>query len=163
MSSTIKAAIFEKVNPISPFLSIKKTPAPTAGKGGVVVRVLAARVSSSAKEVFNGTRIFPMPIVPGTGGVGIIKSIGPGTAHLEVGQLVFISPTILENVTTIPPSVQENFTPDQLSSLANLAFIKAAGEGFEIDIAFDILPPAGSSSYARSAIMALRARGERRF
>ncbi|KAG0201048.1 hypothetical protein BGX28_006068 [Mortierella sp. GBA30] len=278
-ASTIKAAVFEKVKPNSPFLNITHIPAPVAGKGDVVVKILATRVASYAKEIFEGSRTFPMqlPMVPGPGGIGIIKSIGPGTAHLKVGQMVYVDPTIrardhpinpqgilqglfcspelqglqgwrsgcwaeetlvpVENVTVIPPSVQERFTPEQLSSLINLtipyggmvsaglkpgqtiaitgstgtfgsgavavalalgarrvlaagrnkerldefvkvfgprvvpvvqtgdeakdteAFIKAAGEGFEIDVAFDILPPTASFSYARSAILALRPKG----
>ncbi|KAF9283730.1 hypothetical protein BGZ68_005118 [Mortierella alpina] len=278
-SATIRAAVLEKYSPSAPFLSLTRVPAPVAGKGDVVVKVLATRVISNSKEYLSGSQQLPveLPIIPGPGGIGTIKSIGPGSAHLKVGQLVYIDPTIrardhpinpqgiiqgvfvppgldglkewrhgtvaeeilvpVENVTIIPTSVQEKYTPEQLSSLAILtvphggliasglkqgqtiaitgstgsygtaavavslalgarrvlaggrnkerldefvkafgprvvpvvqtgdeakdteAFIKAAGEGYDIDVAFDILPPAADFGYARSAILALRPKG----
>ncbi|KAF9961184.1 hypothetical protein BGZ72_004514 [Mortierella alpina] len=278
-SATIRAAVFEKVSPSAPFLNLTRVPAPVAGKGDVVVKVLATRVDSNIKECLNGTQQFPvkLPMIPGTGGIGTITSIGPGSAHLQVGQMVFIDPTIrardhpidarviiqglyvpphlegllewrhgalaeevlvpAENVTVIPISAQQKYTPEQLSSLAILtvphgglisaglkpgqtiaitgstgnfgsaavavalalgarrvlaggrskerldefvklfgprvvpvvhtgdeakdteAFIKAAGEGFDIDVAFDMLPPSADFGYTRSAIMALRPKG----
>ncbi|KAF9571085.1 hypothetical protein EC968_001004 [Mortierella alpina] len=278
-STTIRAAVFEKVSPSAPFLKLTRVPALVAGKGDVVVKVLATRIMSIFKEHMDGTQHVPavLPMIPGPGGIGTIKSIGPGSTHLKVGQMVFIDPTVrtrdcpispqgiiqgvyvppaleglkewrhgtlaeevlvpAENVTVIPISTQQKYTPEQLTSLAILtipqgglvtaglkqgqtvaitgstgnygsaavavalamgarrvlaggrnkerldefvkafgprvvpvvqtgdeakdteAFIKAAGEGFDIDVAFDILPPAADFGYARSAILALRPQG----
>ncbi|KAG0215533.1 hypothetical protein BGX28_009581 [Mortierella sp. GBA30] len=278
--NTIKAAVFEGVKPSAPFVAVQRIPAPVAGNGDVVVKVLATRVVNYAKEIFNGTRPYPtaLPMVPGPGGIGVIQSVGPGAAHLQAGQLVYIDSTVrardhpvspqvmlqgliavgeaqklqeiwrngswaeetlvpFENVTVIPPSVQQKFSPETLTALANYtvpyggliaadlrpgqtiaitgstgpfgsaavavalsmgarrvlasgrnkgqleefvalygprvvpvvatgdedkdteAFIKAAGEGFEIDVAFDILPPSAPFSTARAAINALRVGG----
>ncbi|KAF9992586.1 hypothetical protein BGZ80_005314 [Entomortierella chlamydospora] len=165
-SQTIKAAVFEGVKASAPFVNMTQIPAPIAGNGDVVVKVLAARVLSYAGEIFNGSRTYPsrLPFVPGSGGVGVIKSIGPGTVHLEVGQLVYIDPTVrardhpispavmlqgliavgeaqkmqdvwlngswaeemsvpAENITVIPPSIQAKYKPAQLTSLGNYAVV----------------------------------------
>ncbi|KAF9963750.1 hypothetical protein BGZ70_007213 [Mortierella alpina] len=275
----IRAAVLEKIKPTAPFLNLTRVPAPVAGKGDVVVKVLASRVTSGSKACFDGTEPLPveLPMIPGPGAIGTVKSHGPGATHLKVGQMVYVDPTIrardhpinpqgilqgvfmppgldgllewrhgslaeellipAENVTVIPTSVQQKYTSEQLTSLAVLtiphggmvsaglkqgqtiaitgstgsygsaavavalamgarrvlaggrnkgrldefvkvfgsrvvpvvqtgdeakdteAFIQAAGEGFDIDVAFDILPPAADFGYARSAILALRPQG----
>ncbi|KAI1316050.1 hypothetical protein EDD11_010514 [Mortierella claussenii] len=106
-SSTIKAAVFEGARQSSPFLDIKHIPSPIAGNGDVIVKILATRVLSYAGEIFNGTRQYPtrLPIVPGSGGVGVIKSVGPGTAHLQAGQVVYIDPTVRARDHPINPEV----------------------------------------------------------
>jgi alcohol dehydrogenase len=48
-------------------------------------------------------------------------------------------------------------TGDEAQDTAN--FIKAAGEGFQIDVTFDMLPPAAPFHTARAAISALRTGG----
>lgn len=48
-------------------------------------------------------------------------------------------------------------TGDEAQDTAN--FIKAAGEGFQIDVTFDMLPPAAPFHTARAAINALRTGG----
>ncbi|KAI8594656.1 alcohol dehydrogenase zinc-binding domain protein, partial [Dissophora ornata] len=276
-TSTIKAAVFKGVKPSAPFLSLTQIQAPVAGSGDVVVKILATRVLGYMGEIFNGTRNYPsqLPMVPGSGGIGLIKSVGPGNVHLQVGQMVYIDPTVrardhpispqvmlqgliavgeaqkmqdvwlngswaeemlvpTENVTVIPPSVQAKFDATQLTSLGNYAVVyggfvaadfkagqtvvitgstgpfgasavavalslgarrvlaigrnqkqlddyvarygsrvvgvastgdvvkdtqsikEAAGEGFEIDLAFDILPPSAPFAIVRSVISALR-------
>ncbi|KAF9102776.1 hypothetical protein BGX29_004211 [Mortierella sp. GBA35] len=273
---TIKAAVFEAIKPSGPFLKLTDIPAPVATNGDAVIKILAARVVSYSKEVFDGSRIYPslLPMVPGPSGVGIIQSLAPGAIHLKVGQLVFIDPTVrardhpikpdailqgliafgkgqelqkvwtngawaqemlvpLENLTVIPQSLQVKYTPAELTSINNYAiplgglypnlrpgqtivitgstgmfgssavavalalgarrviasgrnkkqldefvkvhsprvvsvvttgdeakdteaFLKAAGEGFDIDVTFDILPPQASFGIVRSSILALR-------
>ncbi|KAF9359481.1 hypothetical protein BGX26_012216 [Mortierella sp. AD094] len=276
-AQTIKAAVFESIKTSAPFVNVTQIPAPVAGNGDVVVKILATRVLGYAGEIFNGTRVYPsrLPMVPGSGGVGVIKSVGPGSIHLKVGQMVYIDPTVrardhpispgvmlqgliavgeaqnmqdvwlngswaeemllpVENVTVIPPSVQAKYEPAQLTSLGNYAvvyggflaanfkpgqtvaitgstgpfgasavavalslgarrvlaagrnqkqleeyvakhgsrvvpvvstgdeakdtqlFKEATGEGFVLDLVFDMLPPSAPFTIVRSAISALR-------
>lgn len=44
-----------------------------------------------------------VPMVPGTGGVGIIRSLGPGNTILQVGQMVVLDPTIRARDNPIAP------------------------------------------------------------
>ncbi|KAF9079432.1 hypothetical protein BGX23_004105 [Mortierella sp. AD031] len=273
---TIKAALYEGVNPSAPLLKVTDLPAPVANNGDAVVKILATRVVSYAKDVLNGTRPYPnlLPMVPGYGGIGIIQSVAPGAIHIKAGQMVFIDPTVrsrdhpvtpdamlqgliafgrgkelqkvwnngswaeeilvpLENLTVIPESVQAKFNPAELTSIGNYAvplgglypnlrpgqtvvitgstgmfgssavavalalgarrviasgrnrkqldefvilygprvvpvvttgdidtdtqaFLTAAGEGFDIDVSFDILPSRAAFGIVHSSILALR-------
>ncbi|KAF9311868.1 hypothetical protein BG003_006887 [Podila horticola] len=277
----IKAAMYEGIKSSSPYVVPTEIPAPVAQHGDVVIKIQASRVVGYFKEMVTGKRLFPsvVPMVPGPGGIGIIKSVGPGLVHLKPGQMVFIDPVVhardhpiaplammqgfigfgeggqklqqvwrhgswaeetvvpAENVTVIPPSLQQKYKPEQLLVLmthavthggfmaAGLkagqtvaitgstgtfgasavavalamgarrviatgrtrtqldkyvkmygprvvpfvptgdeakdteAFVQAAGEGFAIDVVFDILPPVASFGVVRSAIRALRANG----
>ncbi|KAG0021018.1 hypothetical protein BGZ82_011446 [Podila clonocystis] len=276
-SQTIKVALYEGIRPTPPYLVSTEIPAPVAQHGDVVIKIQASRVVNYFKDMVTGNRFFPsvVPMVPGPGGIGIIKSVGPGLVHLKPGQMVFIDPTVLardhpiapvaamqgfigfgegqklqevwrhgswaeetvvpaENVTVIPPSLQQKYSPAQLMALmthavpyggftaAGLragqtvvvtgstgtfgasavavalamgarrviatgrtrkqldeyvkiygprvvpfvpsgdeandteAFVQAAGEGFAIDVVFDMLPPVASFGLVRSAILALR-------
>ncbi|KAG0356916.1 hypothetical protein BG005_004105 [Podila minutissima] len=278
---TIKAVMYEGIKSSSPYLVPTEIPAPVAQHGDVVVKVLASRLVGYFKEMVTGNRMFPsvVPMVPGPGGIGLIKSVGPGLVHLKPGQMVFIDPVVhardhpiapmammqglfgfseggqklqqvwrhgswaeetvvpAENVTVIPPSLQQKYKPEQLIALTNHtithggfmaaglkagqtvaitgstgtfgasavavalamgarrviaagrarkhldeyvkiygsrvvplvstgdedkdmeAFVQAAGEGFAIDLVFDILPPVASFGIVRSAIRAMRANG----
>ncbi|KAF9920826.1 hypothetical protein FBU30_009226 [Linnemannia zychae] len=276
---TMKAAVYEGVKPSGPFLKISHLPAPVASNGDAVVKIVTARVLSYAKEIFSGTRPYPniLPMVPGSGGIGIIQSLAPGATHLKVGQMVFIDPTVrsrdnsitpdsmlqglvafgkgqilqevwnngswaeemlvpLENLTVIPEGVKAKYSAAELTSISNYAvplgglypnlrpgqtviitgatgvfgssavavalalgarrvipagrnkkqlddfvaiygsrvapvvisgdvakdteaFHKAAGEGFTIDVSFDILPPQATFDAVKSSILALRTGG----
>ncbi|KAF8986916.1 hypothetical protein BGZ52_007113 [Haplosporangium bisporale] len=226
---TIKAALYEGVKPTSPYLVSTEIPAPVAQRGDVVITILASRVVTYFKDMVTGKRFFPsiLPMVPGPGAIGIVKTVGAGLVHLKPGQMVFIDPTVLarahpiaplatmqglfgfgegqklqevwrhgswaeetvvpaENVTVIPPSLQQKYKPEQLIALMTHAldeyvkiygprvvpfvptgdeakdteaFVQAAGEGFLIDVVFDMLPPVASFDIVRSAISALRANG----
>ncbi|GJJ76423.1 hypothetical protein EMPS_08782 [Entomortierella parvispora] len=263
------------------FLTITEIPIREPTSGEAVVEILAARVLSYASEIFDGSRPYPnlLPLVPGAGGIGIIRSIGPGNTTLQTGQMVVIDPTIrardnaispdimlhgliaygpgpqslqsvwnhgtwaeksiipVENLNkqfAVPPSLQTKYTSAQLTTIGTFAvvyggllsadfkagqtiaitgatgpfgssavavalamgarrviasgrnaavleslvaklgprvfplvatadetldtanFRKAAGEGFQIDVTFDILPPTAPFSTARAAIGALR-------
>ncbi|KAF9199642.1 hypothetical protein BGZ49_010219 [Haplosporangium sp. Z 27] len=107
ITPTIKAAVFEGVKSSAPFVKLTQIPAPVAGNGDVVVKILAARVLNYAGEIFNGSRVYPtrLPFVPGSGGIGVIKSVGPGSVHLQVGQTVFIDPTVRSRDHPISPEV----------------------------------------------------------
>lgn len=107
LSTTTKAAVFHGAKPTGPFLTISEIPIREPTSGEAVVEILAARVLSYASEIFDGSRPYPnlLPFVPGAGGIGIIRSIGPGNTTLQPGQLVVIDPTIRARDNAISPDI----------------------------------------------------------
>ena len=89
----MKAAILKAFG--SP-LSIETVPAPVLGTGEVIVDVVATRVLSYANEVFSGERKYALdlPVIPGPGGIGRVRELGPDATHLAVGDWVFCDPTV---------------------------------------------------------------------
>jgi alcohol dehydrogenase len=77
-------------------LQIKSMPDPVAAAGEVVVEVRAAPVLPYAKEVFHGSREYPLtpPMVPGCGAVGRVLQTGPDATRLKPGDWVFCDPTL---------------------------------------------------------------------
>ena len=77
-------------------VSIESVPTPAAELGSAIVRVLAAKLQSYTREIFNGTRpyVLSLPLVPGPSCIGRIVSTGPDATALKPGQLVFCDPTI---------------------------------------------------------------------
>ncbi|MFE5581478.1 alcohol dehydrogenase catalytic domain-containing protein [Kitasatospora sp. NPDC056531] len=88
-------------------LTVQEMPDPVAGGGEVVVQVLAGCVPPYAEEVFNGRRNYPLepPVVPGTGGVGRIVSIGPDATRLRVGDLVWCDCTVRSRDDALTPDI----------------------------------------------------------
>lgn len=78
---------------------------PTAGPGEAVVRVLAAPVISYAREVFDGSRGYPLvtPLVPGCGAIGEVVSVGPDATRLKPGDRVFCDPTVRSRDNALTP------------------------------------------------------------
>ena len=89
----MKAAVLKSFG--SP-LAIENAPAPVLGTGEVIVDVVATRVLSYMTEVFDGTRNYALdlPIIPGPGGIGRVRAIGPDATKLSVGDWVFCDPTV---------------------------------------------------------------------
>jgi alcohol dehydrogenase len=89
----MKAAVLKSFG--SP-LVIENVPDPTIGTGEVVVDVVATRVLSYANEVFSGERkyLLDLPVVPGSGGIGRVRRIGPDATHLAIGDWVLCDPTV---------------------------------------------------------------------
>jgi NADPH:quinone reductase-like Zn-dependent oxidoreductase len=89
----MKAAILKSFG--SP-LAIEAAPDPVLGTGEVIIDVAATRVLSYAKEVFSGERkyLLELPVIPGPGGIGRVRAIGPDATHLEVGDWVYCDPTV---------------------------------------------------------------------
>ncbi|MCS3730251.1 quinone oxidoreductase family protein [Bradyrhizobium betae] len=89
----MKAAVLKSFG--SP-LVIEDVPEPTIGTGEVVVDVVATRVLSYANEVFSGERkyLLDLPVIPGSGGIGRVRQIGPDATHLAVGDWVLCDPTV---------------------------------------------------------------------
>ncbi len=69
---------------------------PAVGTGEVLVDVVAAGVLSYSDEVCDGRRDYglDLPIVPGTGGVGRVRAVGPDATRLAVGDWVLCDPTV---------------------------------------------------------------------
>ncbi|GJJ76424.1 hypothetical protein EMPS_08783 [Entomortierella parvispora] len=280
MATTARAALFTGPKATQPYLEFVELPIREPAAGEAVVEILAAHVRSYVSENLSGERPFRSipPMVPGNGGIGVIRAIGPGNTLLEVGQLVAIDPAIrardnaispdtiimgfyaagpggkslhsvwkngtwaekavipFEVLFPIPPSLQEKYEVHTLASLPGYCisygglwdslspgetiaitgatgpfgastvavalamgarrviasgrneatlktyvekfgprvvplvttgdeaqdtanFKKAAGEGYEIDVSFDILPPTAPFATARAAINAVRTNG----
>jgi alcohol dehydrogenase len=90
---TMKAAVLKQFG--AP-LKVESVPAPSRGTGEVIVDVVAGRVLNYAKEVFSGERqyLLNVPVVPGPGGIGRVREVGPDSTRLKVGDWVYCNPTI---------------------------------------------------------------------
>ncbi|MCX5541243.1 zinc-binding dehydrogenase [Paraburkholderia sp. CNPSo 3076] len=100
----MKAAILKTLN--TP-LAIEQIPDPSAGTGEVIVDVVAAPVLSYAQEVFSGERRYPiaLPIVPGCGAIGRVRTIGPDATKLQPGDWVFCDPTVRARDDALMPDI----------------------------------------------------------
>ncbi|OTP79750.1 MDR/zinc-dependent alcohol dehydrogenase-like family protein [Caballeronia sordidicola] len=88
-------------------LDIAEMPAPEIGTGEVVVNVVAAPVLSYANEVFNGKRryMIDLPMVPGCGAIGRVRTSGPDATHLKQGDWVFCDPTVRSRDDALIPDI----------------------------------------------------------
>jgi alcohol dehydrogenase len=77
-------------------LKIETLPDPVLGTGEVIVDVVAVGVTSYTRDVFSGARnyMLELPVVPGPGGIGRVRTTGPDATRLQVGDWVFCDPTI---------------------------------------------------------------------
>lgn len=88
-------------------LAIEEVSQPVIGTGEVIVDVFAADVLSYARDVYSGKRpmMLETPVVPGTGGVGRIRAIGPDATKLAVGDWVLCDPTIRARDDVLAPDI----------------------------------------------------------
>ncbi|MDA9475810.1 alcohol dehydrogenase [Bradyrhizobium sp. CCBAU 65884] len=100
----MKAAVLKSLG--SP-LVIEDVPKPTLGTGEVVVDIVATRVLSYMNEVFDGTRNYALdlPVIPGPGGIGRVRAVGPDATKLSVGDWVFCDPTVRSRDDTVAPDI----------------------------------------------------------
>ncbi|HEY4170433.1 MAG TPA: alcohol dehydrogenase catalytic domain-containing protein [Reyranella sp.] len=100
----MKAAVLKALG--SP-LSVETMPDPVLGTGEAIVDVAAAGVLAYAGDVYNGKRQFllELPIVPGSGGVGRVRAVGPDATRLAVGDWVFIDPTVRSRDDAVVPDI----------------------------------------------------------
>ncbi|MBB4422607.1 alcohol dehydrogenase [Bradyrhizobium sp. CIR48] len=100
----MKAAVLKSFG--SP-LVIEHVPEPIIGTGEVVVDVVATRVLSYMNEVFDGTRNYALdlPVIPGPGGIGRVRAIGPDATKLSVGDWVFCDPTVRSRDDVVAPDI----------------------------------------------------------
>jgi NADPH:quinone reductase-like Zn-dependent oxidoreductase len=88
-------------------LAIETAPDPVLGTGEVIVDVAATRVLSYANEVFSGERkyLLELPVIPGPGGIGRVRAIGPDATHLAIGDWVFCDPTVRSRDDIVSPDI----------------------------------------------------------
>lgn len=88
-------------------LSVETVPDPVLGTGEVVVDVVAAGMLAYARDVYSGKRqyLLELPIVPGSGGIGRVRAIGPDATRLSVGDWVFIDPTVRGRDDAVTPDI----------------------------------------------------------
>ena len=88
-------------------LSVETVPDPVLGTGEVIVDVVAAGMLAYAGDVYSGKRqyLLELPIVPGSGGVGRVRAVGPDATRLAVGDWVFIDPTVRSRDDAVVPDI----------------------------------------------------------
>src|ERR1700761_4758331 len=99
-------------------LTLETVPDPALGTGEVIVDVMATRVLAYMNEVLSGQRkyLLDLPVVPGPGGIGRVRAVGPDATHLAIGDWVYCDPTVR--------SRDNAFSPD-----ITLQGLSAGGEG----------------------------------
>lgn len=88
-------------------LAIETVPDPVIGTGEVIVDMAATNLPSYAAEVFSGERRYPLvlPAVPGAGGVGRVRALGPDATRLEVGDWIYCDCTVRSRDDVIAPDI----------------------------------------------------------
>ncbi|MBV9540275.1 MAG: alcohol dehydrogenase catalytic domain-containing protein, partial [Alphaproteobacteria bacterium] len=68
-------------------LAMETLPDPVLGSGEVIVDVAAAGVAGYTAGVLSGARnyMLEVPIVPGPGGIGRVRAVGPDSTKLKAG------------------------------------------------------------------------------
>ena len=99
-------------------LSVETIADPVIGTGEVTVDMVATSLPSYAAEVFSGERKYPLvlPAVPGMGGVGRVRAVGPDATRLKPGDWVYCDCTVR--------SRDDAFSPD-----ITLQGVSARGDG----------------------------------
>jgi NADPH:quinone reductase-like Zn-dependent oxidoreductase len=88
-------------------LTIETIPDPILGTGEVLVDVAATKVLSYTNEVLSGERNYALtlPAVPGPGGIGRVRGVGPDATHLVQGDWVYCDPTVRSRDDAIAPDI----------------------------------------------------------
>lgn len=100
----MKAAILEAL--ASP-LVLRDVPDPILRAGEVIVDIAATSVLGYAREVFSGERryLLQLPAVPGPGGVGRVRAVGPDATRLAVGDWVYCDATVRSRDGGLTPEI----------------------------------------------------------
>jgi alcohol dehydrogenase len=71
-------------------------PEPILGTGEVLVDVHVSPVLSYARDIVSGVRVYPLelPAALGGGAIGTVRSVGPDSTSLSVGEWVYCDPTV---------------------------------------------------------------------
>jgi alcohol dehydrogenase len=88
-------------------LRLENLPDPVPGTGDVVVEIAAALVLPYTSEVLSGERgyLLKLPVIPGCGAVGRVRSVGPDATHLSIGDWVFCDPTVRSRDDALAPDI----------------------------------------------------------
>ena len=99
----MKAAV---LNAFGEPLAIQTLADPAPGAGEVVVDVYAAGVAGYTAGILSGARNYALelPIVPGPGGVGRVRAVGPDATRLSIGDWVFCDSTIRARDDAVDPA-----------------------------------------------------------
>jgi alcohol dehydrogenase len=88
-------------------VAVRTVPDPVLGTGEVLVDVVAAGVLPYTDEVFSGERgyLLELPAVPGVGGIGRVRAVGPDATRLAVGDWVHVEPTVRSRDDALTPDI----------------------------------------------------------
>jgi NADPH:quinone reductase-like Zn-dependent oxidoreductase len=75
-------------------LRLDSAPDPEAGPGEVVVALRAAALNRRDVFLRRGIAPSPLPVIPGSDGAGVVRSLGPGTSGVAEGDEVVILPSL---------------------------------------------------------------------
>ncbi len=77
------------------------------GTGEVIVDIVATRVLSYTNEILSGERryMLDLPAIPGAGGLGRVRAIGPDATKLSVGEWVLCDPTVRSRDDALAPDI----------------------------------------------------------
>lgn len=75
-------------------LAITTVPDPVAGPGEVVVELRAAALNRRDVFVRKGVAPSPLPVIPGSDGAGVIRTLGAGVSGVSEGDEVVIFPSL---------------------------------------------------------------------
>jgi NADPH:quinone reductase-like Zn-dependent oxidoreductase len=75
-------------------LRLDSAPDPEAGPGEVVVALRAAALNRRDVFLHKGIAPSPLPVIPGSDGAGVVRSLGPGTSGVAEGDEVVILPSL---------------------------------------------------------------------
>lgn len=100
----MKAAILKSLG--TP-LAIETVPDPVLGTGEVIVDVAATRMLAYSNEVFSGKRpyLLELPVIPGPGGIGRVRAVGPDATRLAPGDWVYCDPTVRSRGDAVSPVI----------------------------------------------------------
>jgi S-(hydroxymethyl)glutathione dehydrogenase / alcohol dehydrogenase len=84
----IQAAVLREIN--VPF-AIEELELAPPGPGEVLIQIKAAGVCHSDWHLFTGATKYPLPLVPGHEGAGIVTAVGPGVTRVQVGDHVTLN------------------------------------------------------------------------
>jgi len=75
-------------------LRLSDAPDPVAGPGEVVVELRAAALNRRDVYLRKGVAPSPLPVIPGSDGAGVVRSLGSGVSGLAAGDEVVILPSL---------------------------------------------------------------------
>lgn len=75
-------------------LRVVTAPDPVAGPGEVVVSLMAAALNRRDVFVRKGIAPSPLPVIPGSDGAGVVRSLGTGVSGIAEGDEVVIMPAL---------------------------------------------------------------------
>lgn len=88
-------------------LTIENWPDPVLGTGEVIVDVVACDVLTYSEQIFSGARKFllTLPVIPGPGAIGRVRSVGPDATRLQAGDWVYCDATIRSRDSTLSTGI----------------------------------------------------------